>query len=141
MMKTAYWFGSGQHIVFLVISVTNSAVRKWSHLNSRGDHGNIALQTSHLSYVVQIVHHDIGPSQLLPGLYRHSSHGALPHAIGNELAPPMASMALCLEGRNDLFELGNDEGVVLVAVGLDASQYLDGLLFAPDLRQPSGRLW
>lgn len=69
-------------------------------------------------------------------LNRHPSQSAFPHALVNELSPPFSGFSLCLKHSPDFFPFGNHEWIILITVGLNVGECLDGLFSSANLGQP-----
>lgn len=108
-------------------------------LHARRDEVDVPGEAGHLEDVDDVVGHDVGAAELLPRLHRHTGDGAAPHAVEEELAPPLGRLGLGGQDGGDLLELGDDERVLGVAVRVDAGQDADGLVAAADLGQPARR--
>jgi hypothetical protein len=89
----------------------------------------------HVKDVDEVVQHDITTKQLLPDLHTETDEGTLPHTLGEEIQiANVPGLVGNLDGFADLLELSDDDGVVLVALGVQVGEELVGL-------PPSGRGW
>ena len=109
-------------------------------LNGGGEQQVVATKTSHGKDVTNVVHHDIHAGELRPNLGKDADVGSVDHVglekleVGN-----VGVAALELAHILDLFEFAEDEGIVLVAFGVDKSENLMRLLPAVTAGQPTRR--
>jgi hypothetical protein len=72
-------------------------------------------------------------------LNAHSRQRASPHTALNELSPALWRFAFCLKDSPDFFPFCDNQGVILITVGLNVCKSLDSLFSPTNLGQPTWR--